>query len=276
MTDGDANDRLDIFDICRSISKSTRIFSLAFGLSPNYCLIKMISFLTNGDSAFVLPGDKIESVADELLQKVFRPSEFSSTFNGFSETIRSSYNRSIIYGLFENEFNAEIIGKLVIRSLLDDLFDRFRLNPTNELRQRIIDLSIKHKIVSRLTTPIGIDIVFNRSKQDDRVMKAAIFLVETQQPDGLWEFESIRNLLERWTGESLNVFQRVTAERSTRMLIGAITMIVMEQKLNDYRTIWEPASDRARQRLINLLDNDWNALVSLLKDVRTIVCVKNV
>ncbi|CAF1087603.1 unnamed protein product [Didymodactylos carnosus] len=73
LTDGEISNVIEVMDLCRSMSTSTRIFSFGLGHSPSRSLIKGLARSTNGRFTFISPGTSVDVHVAEQLQKVLEP-----------------------------------------------------------------------------------------------------------------------------------------------------------------------------------------------------------
>ncbi|CAF3430228.1 unnamed protein product [Rotaria socialis] len=94
------------------------------------------------------------------------------------------------------------------------------------------------------------------------------YLINKQQSDGLWNFDANRKTINDLTGKPLAMFQSSEINGNTQILVTAIVIILFEVKFMEFRSLWEDAADKARQRLITLLNNDWKQLVTLFRHIR--------
>ncbi|CAF1999912.1 unnamed protein product [Rotaria magnacalcarata] len=94
------------------------------------------------------------------------------------------------------------------------------------------------------------------------------YLINKQQSDGLWNFDANRKTINDLTGKPLAMFQSSEINGNTQILVTAIVIISFEVKFMEFRSLWEDAVEKARQRLITLLNNDWKQLVTLFRHIR--------
>jgi len=97
------------------------------------------------------------------------------------------------------------------------------------------------------------------------------YLMNKQTIDGLWNFTSNRKTIKKLTGKSLSVFQSSELHDNPQILITAIIIILLEVKFMTLQSIWDNAVEKARQHIVQLLNNDWKKLVILFRDIRIIL-----
>jgi hypothetical protein len=97
------------------------------------------------------------------------------------------------------------------------------------------------------------------------------YLINKQTIDSLWNFESNRKTIKDLTGKSLAVFQSSDTHDNTQILVTAIVMILLETKFMALRFMWEEYTEKARQRLIHLLNYDWKKFILLFRNIRIIL-----
>jgi hypothetical protein len=97
------------------------------------------------------------------------------------------------------------------------------------------------------------------------------YLINKQTHDGLWNFDSNRKSIKDLTGKSFAVFQSYETHGNTQILVTAIVIVVLEVKFMSLRSMWDDIAEKARRHLIDLLNNDWKKLVTLFRNIRTIL-----
>jgi hypothetical protein len=97
------------------------------------------------------------------------------------------------------------------------------------------------------------------------------YLINKQTIDGLWNFDSNKKMIQKLTGKSLSIFQSFEIHDNSQILITAIIIVLFEVKFITLRSMWDDAVEKARQCLIQLLNNDWRKLVILFRDIRMIL-----
>ena len=97
------------------------------------------------------------------------------------------------------------------------------------------------------------------------------YLLDKQFNDGLWNFTSNKKTIQDLTGKPLTVFQSSEIHHNTQILITAIIIVLLESNFIALQSVWSDAVEKARNRLINLLNNDWKKLIILLRNIRIIL-----
>jgi hypothetical protein len=72
-------------------------------------------------------------------------------------------------------------------------------------------------------------------------------------------------IIEQLTGKSLSEFQQL---ENTEVLNSAIIVIVLETRFASLLSMWYGVVQKARKRLLDMLDKDNNKLNTLLEDIR--------
>ncbi|CAF1569699.1 unnamed protein product, partial [Adineta ricciae] len=74
LTDGEISNVTEVLDLCRSMSKSSRIFSFGLGKSPSRSLVKGLARSTNGRFCFIPPSTKVDTYVGQQLEKALQSS----------------------------------------------------------------------------------------------------------------------------------------------------------------------------------------------------------
>ncbi|CAF0840024.1 unnamed protein product [Adineta ricciae] len=74
LTDGEISNVDEVLNLCRSMSKSSRIFSFGLGQSPSRSLVKGLARSTNGRFCFIPPSTKVDTYVGQQLEKALQPS----------------------------------------------------------------------------------------------------------------------------------------------------------------------------------------------------------
>ncbi|CAF1592407.1 unnamed protein product, partial [Adineta ricciae] len=74
LTDGEISNVTEVLDLCRSMSKSSRIFSFGLGRSPSRSLVKGLARSTNGRFCFIPPSTKVDTYVGQQLEKALQSS----------------------------------------------------------------------------------------------------------------------------------------------------------------------------------------------------------
>jgi hypothetical protein len=403
LTDGQVSNLSEVFELCRSLASSTRIFSFGLGAAPSRSLVKGLARITNGQFVFIPPDTSIEAYIGGKLQKTNGccvtevrvewnlgapvenvPSQLPSvhpddraifyalagntpilltTQSSVEIQTDQSYYRLSITGSDRITNSNQMIERLAAKALIlqmehshvpqigpkkvrfeqmgeddaDDSISEVITRTKQQRKQRIIDLSLRYNILSSYTTFIGIekryadrdvDTVrreipieifisdqrsrsrhavnvengaeysdasectsatttnrfhhardyssqtreFHTSEDETNPMidakNTVYFLLQKQAADGLWYFVSNSKVIEDLTGKPLAAFQTSETHSSVPLLVTAIIIILLESKFSALCSMWEEMVDRARQRLIDLLNNDWKSLITLFRNIR--------
>ncbi|UJR29812.1 hypothetical protein I4U23_017356 [Adineta vaga] len=112
LTDGEISNVDQVLDLCRSMSKSSRIFSFGLGASPSRSLVKGLARSTNGRFCFIPPSTKVDTFVGQQLEKALQPSitniqiksNLSSQITTAPKVLPPVYanDRLIIYGFLDN------------------------------------------------------------------------------------------------------------------------------------------------------------------------------
>ncbi|CAF3562185.1 unnamed protein product [Rotaria sp. Silwood1] len=90
------------------------------------------------------------------------------------------------------------------------------------------------------------------------------YLINKQKFDGVWDLDG--NIIEKLTGKPLTSFSSLN--RNVQILISSIVLVSLETRFASHSTIWYCVVQKARQRLLDLLNHDRNQLDSLLENIR--------
>ncbi|CAF0897560.1 unnamed protein product [Adineta steineri] len=223
LTDGEISNVNEVLNLCRSMSKSCRIFSFGLGKCPSRSLVKGLARSTNGHFCFIPPSTNVDIYVGQELEKALQPSitNIEIKWNLSTQIITAPTNippvylndRLIIYGLINDESfifnhnttielyknnkklsqakitqiphiinNNKTIQRLAGKALILELqhsklpsssirkgSQQIRFEEYNEkiikssdddkeeIKKRIIELSLKYNILSPYTSFIGIE-----------------------------------------------------------------------------------------------------------------------
>jgi hypothetical protein len=143
-----------------------------------------------------------------------------------------------------------------------DMFTPVRSSTTNQTRSSIL-------LNQRKFREYHVQEKDEISPMDDK--NIVDYLINKQTTDGLWSFNSNRKTIQKLTGKSLSIFQSSEIHDNSQILITAIIIVLFEVKFITLRSMWDDAVEKARQCLIQLLNNDWRKLVILFRDIRMIL-----
>lgn len=111
-------------------------------------------------------------------------------------------------------------------------------------------------------------LIQNESRQDDIKLgqdepSQVRYFIDAQKFDGLWDFDS--QTIEQLSGQSLKKF---SSSYDHQILISAIVVVLLETRYSSLSSLWYGVVQKARNRLMELLNNNNNQLESLLEHVR--------
>ncbi|CAF0916379.1 unnamed protein product [Adineta steineri] len=152
----------------------------------------------------------------------------------------------------------------------------------DEIKKRIIELSLKYNILSPYTSFVGIEKRLNGNNDqmvlrevpiqisaDDQHLQThdnqniVRYLIGEQKFDGLWYFDS--EIIKELTGKSLNEFQRSINQE---LIVTAIIIVLLETRFSSLSSMYYGIVQKARKRLFDLLIKDNTKFQTLLDDVR--------
>ncbi|CAF3825163.1 unnamed protein product [Adineta steineri] len=346
LTDGEISNVNEVLNLCRSMSKSCRIFSFGLGKSPSRSLVKGLARSTNGCFCFIPPSTNVDIYVGQQLEKALQPSitNIEIKWNLSTEITTAPTNippvyvndRLIVYGLINDESfvfnhntiielynntnklseanvkripnvtNDETIHRLAGKALILELqhsqlpssikkgSQQTRFQEYNqqiaksaddykdEIKKRIIELSLKYNILSPYTSFVGIEKRLNGNNDqmvlrevpiqisaDDQHLQThdnqniVRYLIGEQKFDGLWYFDS--EIIKELTGKSLNEFQRSINQE---LIVTAIIIVLLETRFSSLSSMYYGIVQKARKRLFDLLIKDNTKFQTLLDDVR--------
>lgn len=192
LTDGEVGDEAHIFRSVQTRLGETRLFAVGIDTSVNSGLLRRLANMGGGTATFVQPGTSLEnalrSVGREIgeplvmdLQVVsdgaaienntLAPNTMADLFEGRSVTsfVKITGKGAVIVRgkwadgkPFEQKLKARLvnvpaIAQLWAKSFITDLEDSFRLQPKDTTRKQIIDLAIRHSLLTKFTAFVAID-----------------------------------------------------------------------------------------------------------------------
>ncbi|CAF3434876.1 unnamed protein product, partial [Rotaria socialis] len=90
------------------------------------------------------------------------------------------------------------------------------------------------------------------------------YLISRQKFNGLWDLDA--KDIEQLTGKSLPNF--LSSNNNQQIVIAAIVIVALETRFATLSTMWHAVVQKARKRLLELLNKDANQLQSLLERIR--------
>ncbi|CAF5025135.1 unnamed protein product, partial [Rotaria sp. Silwood1] len=100
-------------------------------------------------------------------------------------------------------------------------------------------------------------------KNDQDAQNIVRHIIAQQKFDGHWDVDV--ELIKQLTGKSLSEFEQLT---NMEGLISAIIVVVLETRFSSLSSLWYGVVQKARKRLLNMLDQDNNKLHALLENIR--------
>ena len=193
ITDGDVGYERKVFDIVESYLGKSRLFSIGIGTAPNGHLLEKVSQKGRGTYTYINNINHVDEKMKELLNKIDMPVltdirldlnnqvelypnplpdlfineplvVFGKINDDVSSSITSFFSGKNPSGYFKLEipinissgFQSNGIGDIWARKKIDSLIDDWHLgNPAS--KKKIIDLSIKHNIMSKFTSFIAVE-----------------------------------------------------------------------------------------------------------------------
>jgi len=224
ITDGEVGNESDIFKRLQRDKAGVRVFTIGIDSAVNDAFLRRLAALGGGTCTLCAPGEALEqalsSVGREIGVPVFTdvgiggadliaPSHVPDLFAGRAVTaflvgrnlknvrvrMRSAVgapgdaaSRDMSLNVSAEEIDMPAIAHLWARARITDLEDRFRLG--EKVKQEIIDLSVKHTLLTRFTAFVVIDEseVVNEKGEYRSVVQPV------DMPD-LWEFQAPSNIL---------------------------------------------------------------------------------
>jgi Ca-activated chloride channel family protein len=184
ITDGQVGNESQLFKIVQRDTAGVRIFTVGIDTAVNDAFLQRLAALGGGTCTCCVPGEALEqalaSVGREIGAPVITelqikgadlpaPSRPPDLFAGRASTsffVGQSLKSVRVQGKFADgaafsaivnaeEIDLPAIGHLWARSRVAELEDRFRLG--EDVKQEIIDLSIKHMLLTRFTAFVVVD-----------------------------------------------------------------------------------------------------------------------
>jgi Ca-activated chloride channel family protein len=187
LTDGQVGNESQCLKLVQNRPKGARFFAVGIDTAVNRAFLERAASLGRGTCACVVPGDSLEealrSVAREIGEPLvvdltiegaenLAPSSIPDLFRGRAAAVylRPTGNRITVRGKktggrpFEEtvtvkEVDLPAIAHLWARARIADLEDAYRTDPAKQeaLSKQIIDLSVRHTVLSRFTAFLAVD-----------------------------------------------------------------------------------------------------------------------
>ena len=221
ITDGDIGYERKVFEIVDSYLGKSRLFSIGIGTAPNGHLLEKVSQKGRGTYTYINNINHVNEKMKELLNKIDMPVltdirldlsnkvelypnplpdlfineplvVFGKINNDVSGDISSFFSGKNSLGYFKIEIPINFskgvdnngIGDIWARKKIDGLIDDWYLGNT-ESKQQIIDLSIKHNLMSKFTSFVAVEEKIVNSSGNSILADVHVDL-----PDG-WNYDSV-------------------------------------------------------------------------------------
>ena len=193
ITDGDIGYERNVFNVVDSYLGKSRLFSIGIGTAPNGHLLEKVSQKGRGTYTYINNINHVDEKMKELLNKIdmpvltdirldlnnqaeLYPSPLPDLFineplivfgkinSDISGDINSFFSGKTSSGYFKVEIPINIsrgvkndgIGDIWARKKMDNLIDDWHLG-NRDSKQKIIDLSIKHNLMSKFTSFVAVE-----------------------------------------------------------------------------------------------------------------------
>lgn len=194
ITDGEVGDESRILAQAQKKLGDARLFTIGIDTAVNQGFLQRLANLGKGTATFVVPGTQLEEalrnvgreigsplIVDMTIQDIdsgleletIAPSKVTDLFAGRATTaffraqrpgkvrVRGRFTTG---GAFEaivtpKELPVAAIAQLWAKTRISDLEDQFRIEPQSQtaIKQQIIDLSIRHSLLTRFTAFVVVD-----------------------------------------------------------------------------------------------------------------------
>jgi Ca-activated chloride channel homolog len=202
MTDGSVGNEKELFKLIEDKLKNSRLFTVGIGSAPNSYFMRKAAQFGRGTYTFISSVDDISSRMQELFLKLQSPvlTDLKLNWSGSVEPevwprrMPDLYNKEplIITAKLDSlnknlqlkgkalgeEWQREIslekdimrsgIASLWARNMIEDLMDKKISNSEPEdIKKQIIDIAIKHHLVSQYTSLVAVDLLQVRAREDE-------------------------------------------------------------------------------------------------------------
>ncbi|HEY9789494.1 MAG TPA: VIT domain-containing protein, partial [Candidatus Obscuribacterales bacterium] len=193
LTDGEVGDEGRILKRVQQELKATRLFAVGIDTAVNSGLLRRMANLGGGTVSFVQPGADLETalqavgreignplVTDIVVESIngtpveadsVTPGRIPDLFAGRASTAffkLSGKGAVQIKGKFSDgkQFDEKVkqravempaIAQLWAKARIVDLEDSFRLAPSDALKKQIVELSVKHQLLTKFTAFVAVD-----------------------------------------------------------------------------------------------------------------------
>ncbi|CAF4892491.1 unnamed protein product [Rotaria sp. Silwood1] len=152
-----------VIELCRLMSSTTRIFSFGLGHSPSRSLVKGLARATNGHFIFIPPSSRVDTYVGTQIQRALQPSFVNCRLQWFGLWPSGSQAPRTIPPGSLNRIEVRkgnTIRRLAAKALMQELQHRGSEEHVYDgriVKQRIIDLSLTHQILSPYTAFVGVE-----------------------------------------------------------------------------------------------------------------------
>jgi Ca-activated chloride channel homolog len=195
LTDGEVGNEADILRLIQQKLGESRLFAIGIDTAVNSGLLRRLANLGGGTATFVQPGTALEnalrsvgreigtpmitdleivsdsSFAPAVDSKSLAPSRIPDLFEGRGVTAfvkLTGKGTVVVRGTWADgkKFSEKVrtrkvdvpaVAQLWAKATLTDLEDQFRVSPNDSIRKQIIELSIKHSVLTKLTAFVAVD-----------------------------------------------------------------------------------------------------------------------
>jgi Ca-activated chloride channel homolog len=232
LTDGEVGNESQILQRIQKEIGDARLFAVGIDTAVNSGLLKRLASLGGGTAAFVEPGIQLEEALTSIAREIgaplvtdlqvenldlsldrasFSPSRVPDVFAGRASVCffkLSGKGRLTVRGklaggkVFEEKVKAQnvempSIAQLWAKAHIVDLEDQYRVNQgnRNKLKREIIDLAVKHSLLTKFTAFVVVDEaeIVNQSGESRRVVQPV------EMPES-WEMEGQQAYGGAWGG----------------------------------------------------------------------------
>ena len=270
ITDGDLGYERKVFDVVDSYLGKSRLFSIGIGTAPNGHLLEKVSQKGRGTYTYINNINHVDEKMKELLNKIdmpvltdirldlnnqaeLYPSPLPDLFineplivfgkinSDISGDINSFFSGKTSSGYFKVEIPINIskgvendgIGDIWARKKIDNLIDDWHLG-NRDSKQKIIDLSIKHNLMSKFTSFVAVEEMIVNPGGNSILADIHVDLPEGWNYDSVFGSKLVKNNISNAVNNyktALNsnkhnvILPKTATTMPFQLLIGIITLI---------------------------------------------------
>lgn len=187
ITDGQVGNEAAVFKRLQKDGGDVRVFTVGIDTAVNEGFLKRLAALGGGTSICVVPGEALESALQSVGREIgsplvvdlaiegaedVAPARLPDLFAGRAAAVffRPKGNLVTVRGKYADakrfeekvqvrEIDLPAIAHLWARTRVADLEDRYRIEPQNQaaIAREIVDLSVKHMVLTRFTAFVVVD-----------------------------------------------------------------------------------------------------------------------